>query len=274
MRIGGLLGRQPLNISVQVAASPRRLRNYRCGNQGAQRLASAAVAGGHQAGTAETEHFLSEISCSAPAAGPGRRAVAEAVARGHRVTAVVRDPAAHQALAGTAWRWSGATPPTPARRRLAAGHDAAIGAVARSDPPPDWSFRGRGACPTRRPGPGRGRPPACSSASAPRWRSHPGVTVLDTPGFSAGAGRSPSDTRPKSAALRARRRCRGLAGRSHRRPSCWTPRRLAPAGYRVGGTRWLRPRSGVLFPYADLAAALVDEIEAPKHHRTLVAAAP
>jgi uncharacterized protein len=45
--------------------------------------------------------------------------------------------------------------------------------------------------------------------------------------------------------------------------------------YRTGGTRVLPGGDGApRFSYADLAVALVDEIEAPKHHRQLVAVGP
>ncbi|MFD6812102.1 NAD(P)H-binding protein, partial [Streptomyces anthocyanicus] len=57
----------------------------------------------------------------------GRAAVAEAVARGHRVTAVVRDPARHPGLEApgvTVVRGDVTDPESVAA--LAAGHDAAL----------------------------------------------------------------------------------------------------------------------------------------------------
>ena len=42
-----------------------------------------------------------------------------------------------------------------------------------------------------------------------------------------------------------------------------------PRGHRTGGTGLLAGAEH--FSYADLAVALVDEVETPKHHRSLVA---
>jgi putative NADH-flavin reductase len=44
--------------------------------------------------------------------------------------------------------------------------------------------------------------------------------------------------------------------------------------YRAGGTQVLSTEEdSAPFSYADLAVALIDEIETPKHHRALVAVA-
>ncbi|WP_020556468.1 NAD(P)-dependent oxidoreductase [Embleya scabrispora] len=60
----------------------------------------------------------------------GRTAVAEALRRGHRVTAVVRDPAKYSDLAGPDVRvCAGDVTDADAVAELAAGHDAAIAAV-------------------------------------------------------------------------------------------------------------------------------------------------
>ncbi|MFI6584123.1 NAD(P)-dependent oxidoreductase [Embleya sp. NPDC050493] len=60
----------------------------------------------------------------------GRTAVAEALRRGHRVTAVVRDPAKYPDLAGPDVRvLAGDVTDADAVAELAAGHDAAIAAV-------------------------------------------------------------------------------------------------------------------------------------------------
>jgi putative NADH-flavin reductase len=42
--------------------------------------------------------------------------------------------------------------------------------------------------------------------------------------------------------------------------------------YRIGG-RQVLPDGGRPFSYADLAAAVLDEVDVPRHHRELVAAA-
>jgi uncharacterized protein len=43
--------------------------------------------------------------------------------------------------------------------------------------------------------------------------------------------------------------------------------------YRIGGNQVLPTDDDTPFPYADLAVALIDEIETPRHHRELVAVA-
>ncbi|MER6099197.1 NAD(P)H-binding protein [Streptomyces sp. NPDC001728] len=64
----------------------------------------------------------------------GRAAVAEAVARGHRVTAVVRDPSKYADLAGSPVMLVQGDVTDPASvAALAAGHDAAVNASARLD---------------------------------------------------------------------------------------------------------------------------------------------
>ncbi|MGH1561933.1 NAD(P)-dependent oxidoreductase [Mumia sp. DW29H23] len=71
----------------------------------------------------------------------GRAATAEAVRRGHTVTAVVRDPARHSDLAGpsVALRAGDATD-AAALARLAADHDAAVATVADMAEDPDAFF--------------------------------------------------------------------------------------------------------------------------------------
>ncbi|MFF0484226.1 NAD(P)-dependent oxidoreductase [Streptomyces sp. NPDC004435] len=71
----------------------------------------------------------------------GRAAVAEAVARGHRVTAVVRDPARHPDLgrAGVTVARGDATD-RESVAGLAAGHDAAVHASVRLDVPSEEHF--------------------------------------------------------------------------------------------------------------------------------------
>jgi hypothetical protein len=43
--------------------------------------------------------------------------------------------------------------------------------------------------------------------------------------------------------------------------------------YRIGGERLLPADGPVSFSYADLAVALIEEIDRPEHHRTLAAVA-
>ncbi|KOG15871.1 MULTISPECIES: NAD(P)-dependent oxidoreductase [Streptomyces] len=66
----------------------------------------------------------------------GRAAVAEAVARGHRVTAVVRDPEAYRDLEGEGVSLvRGDATDAASVAALAAGHDAAVNAAVRLDVP-------------------------------------------------------------------------------------------------------------------------------------------
>ncbi|CAM5254493.1 NAD(P)-dependent oxidoreductase [Streptomyces narbonensis] len=71
----------------------------------------------------------------------GRAAVAEAVARGHRVTAVVRDPAVHGDLEGEGVALvRGDATDAASVAALAAGHDAVVHAAARLDVPSEEYF--------------------------------------------------------------------------------------------------------------------------------------
>ncbi|MEU7070303.1 NAD(P)H-binding protein [Streptomyces narbonensis] len=71
----------------------------------------------------------------------GRAAVAEAVARGHRVTAVVRDPAAHGGLEGEGVALvRGDATDAASVAALVAGHDAVVHAAARLDLPSEEYF--------------------------------------------------------------------------------------------------------------------------------------
>lgn len=68
----------------------------------------------------------------------GRHTVAEAVARGHRVTAVVRDPAGYTDLAGAGVTIvAGDVTRADSVAEVAAGHDAVISAAGRLDMPSD-----------------------------------------------------------------------------------------------------------------------------------------
>lgn len=203
----------------------------------------------------------------------GRHVVAEAVARGHQVTAVVRDPERHRDLAGEGVVLvAGDATQADSVATTAAGHDAAVSAVARLDMPSEEFYvsaahallAGLGQA-------GVGRLLLIGIGTI--LEVAPGVLVHDTPGFPA-EGRAfslghaaeldvlrGSDTAidwlviaPPPAVLDAD------APRTGR--------------YRIGGDQVLPVAdAAVPFTYADLAVALIDEIETPKHHRTLAAVA-
>jgi putative NADH-flavin reductase len=200
----------------------------------------------------------------------GRAAVAEALARGHRVTAVVRDPSRHPDLTGERLAVvAGDSTDAASVAVVAAGHDAAIGAAARMDVPAGEFF----------PAAARALAAGLTSAGVGRLvfvgigttlETAPGVPVHDAPDF-------PAEYRTFSlghaAALDA---FAATAG-----PLDWLvvappPALLDPDGprtgrYRIGGRRVLPDTGAGLFRYADLAVALLDEIDSPRHHRTLVA---
>jgi putative NADH-flavin reductase len=215
---------------------------------------------------------MSEIVIFGAGGRAGRHAVAEAVARGHRVTAVVRDPAAYQDLAGDGVALVGGdATDADSVAAVAAGHDAAISAVARLDTPSEEFFVGTANAlldGLARAGVGR----LVLIGIGTTLQVEPGVMLLDTPGF-------PADARTFSlghaAALEALRAARtGVDWVVLAPPPTFLDAEAARTGrYRVGGDQVVPAEDDVLFPYADLAAALVDEIEAPKHHRALVAVA-
>lgn len=192
----------------------------------------------------------------------GRRVVSEARERGHDVTAVVRRVDGAGEVVGDV------TDPASVAR-VVAGADVVINAAARMDVPAAEFF------------PAAARALVAGMAEAGVRRlvqigmgtallTDDGVAVYDTPGF-------PAEYRDFSLGH--------AAGIDVLRDSEleWVvlappPELLDNSGprtgrYRLGGVQVL-PASGQLLPYADLAVALVDEAETPKHHRELVAVAP
>ncbi len=203
----------------------------------------------------------------------GRRAVAEAVARGHRVTAVVRDTAKYAGPAGdrvTVVR--GDVTDAASVAAVAAGHDAAISAAYRADVPSAEFFPA--AAHALLDGLGRGgvrRLLVIGIGTV--LETAPGVPVHDTPGF-------PSEAREFSLGHAAelsvlREAVTGIDWLVVAPPPAFLDAEAERTGrYRTGGTQVLpTPDGAPLFSYADLAVALIDEIETPKHHRTLVAVA-
>ncbi|WAL65889.1 NAD(P)H-binding protein [Amycolatopsis cynarae] len=204
----------------------------------------------------------------------GRHTVAEAASRGHQVTAVVRDPDRHPdlAAAGVTVVAGDVTRPDSVAE-VAAGHDAAVNAAVRLDVPSETFFP-----PAARalldglPRAGVARLVAIGIGTM--LETAPGVAVHDDPGF-------PPEHRAFSLGHAA-----GLAVlRDADTDLDWVV--LAPppvvldneaartGRYRTGGSRIMPTDSGsASFSYADLAVALIDEIETPKHHRALVAVAP
>jgi putative NADH-flavin reductase len=190
----------------------------------------------------------------------GRQAAAEAHRRGHRVTAVVRDPARHGDLTG-ATLVAGDVIDAVSVEQAAAGQDAAISAaVDLSVPPHDFFTASSRALATGLAKAGVRRLVVVGLASALPGAS--GAPLMDEPGY-------PNEYRSfylgHAAGLEELRTC----------DLDWAY--IAPAGdFDHDGTRTGRyrvaehgdPTSRIT--YADFAIALLDEIEAPRHHRTTV----
>jgi len=199
----------------------------------------------------------------------GRAAVAEAVARGHAVTAVVRDPAKYPDLAADGVTVArGDATDAGSVAELAAGHDAAINASARLDVPSEEFFvpaakalvAGLTKAGVRR---------FLTLGIASTLQTSPGVRIMDAPDF-------PEPYRVFSQGHAAefetlRETAAGLD---------WLmvvpPLELDAEGPRTGR---YRTADGMVIDgtghiaHADLAIALLDEIEHPRHHRIQLAVA-
>ncbi|MFF2847467.1 NAD(P)-dependent oxidoreductase [Streptomyces sp. NPDC058001] len=190
----------------------------------------------------------------------GRQAAAEAHRRGYQVTAVVRDPAGHKDLTDVRVV-AGDVTDTASIAQVAAAHDAAISAAADLSVPPHEFFTASSrALATGLANAGVHRLVVVGLASIMPGAS--GAPLMDEPGY-------PNEYRSFSlghaAGLDELRRC----------DLDWAY--VAPAGdFDHEGTRTGRYRiaehgdPASRITYADLAIALIDEIETPRHHRAAV----
>ncbi|WP_433273685.1 NAD(P)-dependent oxidoreductase [Pseudonocardia xinjiangensis] len=203
----------------------------------------------------------------------GRRAVEEAVGRGHEVTAVVRDPDAHRGpgRAGVSVVAGDVTDPTSVAA-VAAGHDAAVTAAARLDVPAiDFYTAATEALVAGLAKAGVSR--LVLVGMGPVLEVAPGERLLDAPGFPAAH---------RGFALGHVAQLDVLAAAPDldwvvlAPPVVFLDETAARTGrYRTGGTQLLSPPgTGTPFSYADLAVALLDAIDTPRHHRALVAVGP
>ncbi|MEV0091171.1 NAD(P)H-binding protein [Streptomyces sp. NPDC050738] len=199
----------------------------------------------------------------------GRAATAEAVGRGHTVTAVVRDPRRHADLAGpgiTVVRGDATDAASVAG--AAAGHDAAINASVRLDIPSQDYFvaaaqaliEGLGKAGVRR---------LVVIGIATTLQTAPGVRVMDDPSF-------PEEHRAFSQGHVAEFETLAAAGPDLDWLMVVPPMNLDPEGPRTGGYRMadgtvLDGTGHIAHP--DLAIALLDEIDEPRHHRIQLAVA-
>ncbi|MFG1838426.1 NAD(P)-dependent oxidoreductase [Micromonospora sp. NPDC049175] len=187
----------------------------------------------------------------------GRRTVAEARRRGHQVTAVVRDPAGHRDLTDVQLV-AGDVTDAVSIAQAAAGHDAAISAaVDLSAAPHDFFTASSRALATSLAEAGVRRLVVVGLASIMPGAS--GAALMDEPGY-------PNEYRSFYLGH--------AAGLAELRNSDLDWAYLAPAGdfdhdgTRTGHYRFAEhgdPASRISYP--DFAIALLDEIEAPRHHR-------
>lgn len=201
----------------------------------------------------------------------GSKIVAEAVRAGHQVTAVVRDPSKHAGLAGEriALKQGDVTSAADVAA-LAAGHDAAVSAAARLDvDAAEFYTAAANALVAGLAKAGVGRLVLIGIGTA---LTVDGTTMVhDTEGFPA-AGRAFS--LGHVAELEILERDGGDLDWLVLAPPPVVLDDAAPrtGSYRTGG-RQLIPDAAASFSYADLAVAVVEEIDAPRHHRDLVAVA-
>lgn len=190
----------------------------------------------------------------------GRQAVAEALLRGHQVTAVVRDPARHGDLPGVRVV-AGDVTDAVSVGRAAVGHDAIISAaVDLSVPAHDFFTASSRALTTGLADAGVHRLLVVGLASVLPGAS--GAPLMDEPGY-------PNEYRSFYLGH--------AAGLAELRASSLDWAYLAPAGdFDHSGARTGRYRvaehgdPASRITYADFAIALLDEIEAPRHHRATV----
>ncbi|MFF4338525.1 NAD(P)-dependent oxidoreductase [Kitasatospora sp. NPDC001540] len=199
----------------------------------------------------------------------GRRAVAEAVSRGHRVTAVVRDAAKYRELAAEGVTLvEGDVTEAGSVAAVAAGHDAVISTVFRADvAPADFYGAVSRALVAGLAEAGVGRLVAVGVGTA--LEAAPGVAVHDSPEF-------PEEYRQFSIG-------HSVENEVYRASALdWVVVTPPPAvldadaertgTYRVGGPGVLPTEEGApAFSYADLAVALVDVATGGDHHREVVA---
>ncbi|MGW4051990.1 NAD(P)-dependent oxidoreductase [Streptomyces sp. NPDC004779] len=200
----------------------------------------------------------------------GRAAVAEAVARGHRVTAVVRDPARHPDLgrAGVTVARGDATDPESVAG-LAAGHDAAVHASVRLDVPSEEYFAATAkALAAGLTAAGVGR--LLTLGIATTLEDAAGVRLMDAPGFPAPWRAFAQGHVVEFELLTA------TAGPELDWLMVVPPLDLNAEAEPAGG---YRTAVGAVvdgpgrIAHADLALALLDEIERPLHSRVLLAVA-
>ena len=186
---------------------------------------------------------------------------------------MVRDPAGHPDLSGDGVTVAAGDVTQPASvASIAAGHDAAVNAAGRMDvPAEEFYLAATHALLGELPGAGVERLVAVGIGTT--LEVAPGVRVLDTPDFPADAKAFSLGHAAELDALRAAET--DLDWLVIAPPPTLLDAEAPRTGkYRVGGEQVLPAEADTPpFPYADLAVAVIDEIETPKHHRTMIAVA-
>ena len=184
----------------------------------------------------------------------GQRIVAEALARGHEVTAIARKRPAGDSVAGVTWKTADVADPAAMAAALA-GNDAVVLSVRFGDTDFERALDG-----VRRSGVQR----LLVVGGAASLMIAPGKVLLDQPDF-------PDFIKPEATPARAAlERLRGEAELD------WTflsPSMMFGPGertgvFRLGGDALLTAADGKShISYEDYAVALLDEIEQPRHSR-------
>jgi putative NADH-flavin reductase len=207
----------------------------------------------------------------------GRRLVAEAAARGHQVTAVVRDPARHPELAAAGADLvigvTGDVTSAASVAAVSAGQDAVINAAGRLDIPAEQFF----------PVAARALLEGLSQAGVGRLivigigtvlEIAPGVAGYQAEGFPEAFRAFSLGHAIELEVLRAADPAIDWLVIAPP-PTMLDDEAPRSGHYRLGGAQVLPTVEGApLFAYADLAVAVIDQIEAPTAHRALVAVAP
>ncbi|MEU6880516.1 NAD(P)H-binding protein [Streptomyces sp. NPDC046712] len=198
----------------------------------------------------------------------GRAAVTEAVARGHRVTAVVRDPAKYRDLEGDSVRVVRGDVTDPASvAALAAGHTAAVNASARLDMPSEEYFTSAAkALLAGLTEAGVGRLLAVGIGST--LEVSPGLRVMDAPEFPA-EFRAFSQGHVAEFELLTTEAGPALDWLMVVPPLDLNQEAPVTGGYRTAVGAVLDGPGRIA--HADFARALLDEIERPRHSRVLLA---
>lgn len=201
----------------------------------------------------------------------GRAVLTEARSRGHEVTAVVRDPAKYDDLAGSGADIIGGDVRDAAGiASIASGHDAAVNAAydMQSDPG-EFFVEAANSLLEGLPKAGVGR--AVFIGLVSNLEVAPGIRMLDTPEFPEGfLGFAKGHT----AALDTLRAADTELDWLVVTPPMVLDEGARTGSYRVGGEQLLTNEDGTShISYADLAIALVDEIENPQHHSTRISVA-